>query len=74
MLVHEFLAKNKTIIKPQPPYSQDLVPADFFVIPKLKTPMKGKRFATIDEIKENSKQELLSIQKRAFLGFGKTLV
>ena len=27
-----------------------------FVIPKLKTPMKGKRFATIEEIKEKSKR------------------
>ena len=55
MLVREFLAKNKTVIMPQPPYSPDLAPADFFLFPKLKTPMKGKRFATIEEIKEKSK-------------------
>ena len=30
MLVREFLAKNKTVIMPQPPYSSDLVPVDFF--------------------------------------------
>ena len=34
--------------------------------PKLKTPMKGKRFATIEEIKSKSKQELLAIPKRSF--------
>ena len=28
--------------------------------------MKGKRFATIEEIKEKSKQELLAIPKSAF--------
>ena len=28
--------------------------------------MKGKRFATIEEIKEKSKQELLAISKSAF--------
>ena len=66
MLVREFLAKNKTVIMPQPPYSPDLAPADFFLFPKLKTPMKGKRFATIEEIKEKSKQELLAIPKSAF--------
>ena len=46
------MAKNKTVIMPQPPYLPDLVPADFFLFPKLKTPMKLKRFARIEEIKE----------------------
>ena len=66
MLVCEFLAKYKTVIMPQPPYSQDLTPADFFFFPKLKTPLKGKRFSTIEEIKEKSIQELLAIPKSAF--------
>ena len=61
MLVLEFLAKNKTVIMPPPPYSPDLSPAHFFLFPKLKTPMKGKYFATIEEIKEESKQKLLAI-------------
>ena len=65
-LVHEFMAKNKTVIMPQPPYSPDLGPADFFLFPKLKTPMKGKRFPTVDEIKEKSKHELLPKPKNAF--------
>ena len=30
--------------------------ADFFLFPKLKTLMKGKRFATIKEMREKSKQ------------------
>ena len=66
MLVREFLAKNKTVIMAQPPYLLDLAPADFFFFPKLKTPIKGKRFATIEEIKEKSKQELLAISKITF--------
>ena len=46
---------------PQPPNSLDLDSIDFFLFPKLETPMKGKRFATIkEEIKEKSKQELLA--------------
>ena len=67
MLVRGFLAKNKTAIMPQPPYSSDWVPIDFFLFPKLKTPMKGMRFATIKEINEKSKQELLAIPKNPFL-------
>ena len=66
ILMHEFLAKNKIVIISQPPYSLDLGPADFFLFPKLKTLMKGKRFATIEEIKEKSKQEHLAIQKNEF--------
>ena len=38
-----------------------------FLFPKLKTPMKkGKRFVTIKEIKEESKEELLATTKSAF--------
>ena len=43
LLVRDFLAKNNTIM-PQPPYSPDLAPCDFFLFPKLKKPMKGRRF------------------------------
>ena len=39
------------------------MPANFFLFPKLKTSMKGKRFSTIEEIKEELKQQLLAIQK-----------
>ena len=58
MLVHEFLVKDKTVIMPQPLYSPDLDLADFILFPKLKTQIKGRRFAAIEEIKEKSKQEL----------------
>ncbi|KAG5312063.1 GVQW3 protein, partial [Pseudoatta argentina] len=30
LLVREFLAKNNTLMMPQPPYSPDLAPCDFF--------------------------------------------
>ena len=54
MLVRKLLARNKTVIVAQPPYSPDLAPADFFLFSKLKTSMKGKELATIEEIKEKS--------------------
>ncbi|UYV80072.1 hypothetical protein LAZ67_18001593 [Cordylochernes scorpioides] len=43
LLVRDFLAKNNTLMMPQPPYSPDLAPCDFFLFPKLKRPMKGGR-------------------------------
>ncbi|UYV75390.1 hypothetical protein LAZ67_13000104 [Cordylochernes scorpioides] len=42
LLVRKFLAKNNTLMMPQPPYSPDLAPCDFFLFPKLKRPMKGR--------------------------------
>ncbi|UYV62143.1 hypothetical protein LAZ67_1007985 [Cordylochernes scorpioides] len=58
LLVRDFLAKNNTLMMPQPPYSPDLAPCDFLLFPKLKRPMKGRRYATLDEIKTASKEEL----------------
>ncbi|UYV60871.1 hypothetical protein LAZ67_1002648 [Cordylochernes scorpioides] len=61
LLVRDFLAKNNTLMIPQPPYSPDLAPCEFFLFPKLKRPMKGRRYATLDEIKRASKEELKKI-------------
>ena len=54
LLVRNFLVKNNTVIMPQPPYSPDLAPCDFFLFPRLKRPMKGRRFATIEEMETGS--------------------
>ncbi|UYV77598.1 hypothetical protein LAZ67_15001667 [Cordylochernes scorpioides] len=67
LLVRDFLAKNNTLMMPQPPYSSELAPCDFFLFPKLKRPMKGRRYATLDEIKTASKKELKKISKNDFL-------
>ncbi|UYV70093.1 hypothetical protein LAZ67_7001761 [Cordylochernes scorpioides] len=67
LLVRDLLAKNNTLMMPQPPYSPDLAPCDFFLFPKLKRPMKGRRYATLDEIKTASKEELKKIFKNDFL-------
>ena len=44
----------------QPPYSPYLVPYDFWLFPKLKSPLKGKRFETVDEIQENRIGQLMA--------------
>ncbi|UYV82490.1 hypothetical protein LAZ67_21002496 [Cordylochernes scorpioides] len=66
-LVRDFLAKNNALMMPQPSYSPDLAPCDFFLFPKLKRPMTGRRYATLDEIKTASKEELKKILKNDFL-------
>jgi transposase len=39
-----FLAKHHITQVCQPPYSPDLAPSDFWLFPKLKSPLKGRRF------------------------------
>ena len=66
LLIRSYLAKHQTSVVPHPPYSPDLAPADFFLFPKLKTALKGRRFQTIEEIRENAIRELGAITESAF--------
>ena len=59
------LSLSTNIIK-QPSYSTDMAPADFFLFPKLKLPLRGTRFQSIEDIQENSRRELKSIPEKAF--------
>ena len=43
-----------------------MAPADIFLFPKLKLPLRGTRFQSIEHIKENSRRELESIPENAF--------
>jgi transposase len=73
-LVLDFLAKHATTVLPQPPYSPDLAPADFFLFPKLKSTLKGRRFESIEAIKANSLAHLRNIPKTAFQKRFRTLM
>jgi transposase len=53
-------------VLPQPPYSPDLAPAEFFLFPTLKSTLKGRRFESTEAIKTNSLAHLCSIPKTAF--------
>jgi len=70
-LVRNFLVKNEKTVVPQPPYSPDLAPVDFFLFPKLKSTLKGRRFDTFNEIQRNSTKELFTIPKEAFQSWQK---
>jgi len=60
--VNECLAKKGFSVVPQPPYSPDLSPCDFFLFPKLKFHHKGRHFGTVDNI-----QKVVTDQLRALL-------
>jgi transposase len=63
--VKEFLAKHNIPVVPHPPYSPDLAPCDFFLFPRLKRTLKGKRFQDVAEIQLNKTRQLQAIRKHA---------
>jgi hypothetical protein len=52
---------------PHPPYSPDLAPYDFFLFPKTKLKLKGRRFDTIEEIQAES-QTVLDTDRKGLPG------
>ena len=60
-IMQSFLVQHQITQLNQPPYSSDLAPCDFWLFSKLKSPLKGKRFQTINEIQENMMGGLILI-------------
>jgi len=42
------------------PYSPDLAPCDFFLLPKIKSALKRTRFESMEEVKRKSAELLLT--------------
>jgi hypothetical protein len=51
---------------PHSPYSPDFAPCDFFVFPKKKLKLKGRRFNTIGEIQAESQRVLDTVTEKGF--------
>jgi hypothetical protein len=51
---------------PHPPYSPDLAPCHFFLFPKMKLKLKGRRFDTIEEIQTESRRVLDTLTEKDF--------
>lgn len=64
--VRAFLTKIGTTVIQQPLYLLHLAPADVFLFPRLKSTLKGRKFDTIEEIKENCRGTLKATPKQAF--------
>ncbi|XP_068213676.1 uncharacterized protein [Palaemon carinicauda] len=60
-LIQSNLAKNSTPLVRNPPYSPDMAPCDFWLFPKLKTTLKGKRFESREDIMRKTTAELYII-------------
>jgi histone-lysine N-methyltransferase SETMAR len=57
VLVKDFVAQNNVTILEHPPYSPDLTATDFYLFPRLKSALKGRRFSEATGIK-NATQAL----------------
>ena len=64
--VRIFLAQHGITEMQYPPFSPDLVPADFFLYSKLKNSLKGTRFQDIEAIKKTVTSLSKSIPKEDF--------
>lgn len=65
-LIGEFLSKNQTSVLPQPPYSPDLAPCDFFLFSRIKKHMKGTSFEDTEVLKQKTQDELKAIPSEEF--------
>jgi len=49
-VVTDLLSKYEWEVLPHAPYSPDMSPPDFDLFPKLKEPMRGHRFSSLEEV------------------------
>jgi hypothetical protein len=64
--INDFLAEKSMPVVPQPPFSPDLSPCDFFLFPRLKNHLKGRHIGTFDNIQKSVTDELKGIPAEAF--------
>ena len=66
--MQSFLANHQVTQVTQSSYSPDSVPCYHWLFPNLKSPLKGERFQTVDEIQENTMGQLMAIGRTVWLG------
>ena len=59
------MTENNMTVVPHPPYSPDLAPSDFFLFPKLKMKLKGRRYQT-EEIQAELQAVLNTLRENDF--------
>ena len=57
-LTRQHLANLGWTVLPHPPYSPDLAPNDFWIYPRIKRGLKGRCFATLQDLEDAFDEEL----------------
>jgi len=68
----DLLANNNVTTAEHPPYSPDLPSAVFYLLPRLKSALKGRRFYDDTDLIQNATKELKSFHKFAFRNISNT--
>jgi transposase len=63
----KFLEKYVWQVLPHPPYSPDMSPPAFDLFPKLKKPLRGKRFRSNEEVSNEVTRVIRRIKNEGFL-------
>jgi len=64
--VAQFLTSKGITVMPQPSYSPDLAPCDFFLFQKTKSAVKGHHFESTEDIQKSVTQALNDIPQAEF--------
>ncbi|XP_050522590.1 protein GVQW3-like [Daktulosphaira vitifoliae] len=64
--VLQYLTSKGITVLPQPPYSPDMSPCDFFLFPRMKLEVKGTHFESIEAIQAAVTRVLMDIPVEAF--------
>jgi transposase len=64
--VAQYLTSKGIMVMPQPPYSPDLTPCDFFLFQKTKSAVKGHHFESTEDIKTSVTRALNDIPQAVF--------
>ena len=67
--VREFFAQHNITTLPHPPYSPDLAPCDFILLPKLKTHLKEHHLGTVENVQAAATRALNNITNEGFFYF-----
>jgi len=65
VLINDFLANNMTSLEHNQ-HSPDLVPADLYLFPRLKSATKGRRFCGVTDIIKNVAEDLKRLSQNGF--------
>ena len=65
-IVTAFLKKEKVTVLPHPPYSPDIAPCDFFLFPKLKAFLAGRKYQSRQAFGSAIHQYLITVPKSAY--------
>ena len=64
--VKRYLTDKRTPVLQHAPYSPDLAPCDFFLLPKIKAVLKGTRFESMEAVKQKTADLLKALTKEDF--------